>query len=108
MPERKPRNEGAGAFIGINNSRIDPNVLKHRFEERDARLANDDRNAAAKWLGDPPSARSALATREVDRAVSALISRLRWRRYLLHQPPVLYYLTLQRLGLYRNPFAARG
>jgi UDP-N-acetyl-D-mannosaminuronic acid transferase (WecB/TagA/CpsF family) len=31
--------------------------------------------------------------------------RLRWRRYLLHQPPVLYYLTLQRLGLYRNPFA---
>ena len=34
--------------------------------------------------------------------------RLRWRRYLLHQPPVLYYLALQWLGLYRNPFAARG
>ena len=34
--------------------------------------------------------------------------RQRWRRYLLHQPPVLYYLALQRLGLYRNPFAARG
>jgi N-acetylglucosaminyldiphosphoundecaprenol N-acetyl-beta-D-mannosaminyltransferase len=30
--------------------------------------------------------------------------RQRWRRYLMHQPPVLYYLTLQRLGLYRNPF----
>ena len=30
----------------------------------------------------------------------------RWRRYLVHQPPVLYYLTLQRLGLYRNPFAS--
>jgi N-acetylglucosaminyldiphosphoundecaprenol N-acetyl-beta-D-mannosaminyltransferase len=30
--------------------------------------------------------------------------RLRWRRYLLHQPPILYYLVLQRLGLYRNPF----
>jgi exopolysaccharide biosynthesis WecB/TagA/CpsF family protein len=28
----------------------------------------------------------------------------RWRRYLLHQPPVLWYLTLQRLGLYHNPF----
>ena len=28
--------------------------------------------------------------------------RLRWRRYLIHQPPVLYYLTLQRLGLYRE------
>jgi exopolysaccharide biosynthesis WecB/TagA/CpsF family protein len=33
--------------------------------------------------------------------------RARWRRYLVHQPPVLYYLALQRLGLYRNPFAAR-
>jgi N-acetylglucosaminyldiphosphoundecaprenol N-acetyl-beta-D-mannosaminyltransferase len=34
--------------------------------------------------------------------------RQRWHRYLVHQPPVLYYLALQRLGLYRNPFAARG
>ena len=32
---------------------------------------------------------------------------LRWRRYLLHQPPVLYYLALQRIGLYRNPFRRR-
>ena len=33
--------------------------------------------------------------------------RQRWRRYLLHQPPVLYHLARQRLGLYRDPFAAR-
>jgi exopolysaccharide biosynthesis WecB/TagA/CpsF family protein len=32
--------------------------------------------------------------------------RQRWRRYLVHQPPVLYHLLRQRLGLYRNPFAA--
>ncbi|MCI0659211.1 MAG: WecB/TagA/CpsF family glycosyltransferase, partial [Acidobacteria bacterium] len=30
--------------------------------------------------------------------------RQRWRRYLSHQPPVLYHLARQRLGLYRNPF----
>jgi exopolysaccharide biosynthesis WecB/TagA/CpsF family protein len=30
----------------------------------------------------------------------------RWHRYLVHQPPVLYHLTMQRLGLYRNPFEA--
>jgi N-acetylglucosaminyldiphosphoundecaprenol N-acetyl-beta-D-mannosaminyltransferase len=30
--------------------------------------------------------------------------RQRWRRYLLHQPPVLYHLARQRLGIYRNPF----
>ncbi len=32
--------------------------------------------------------------------------RQRWHRYLVHQPPVLYRLAQQRLGLYRNPFAA--
>jgi len=31
--------------------------------------------------------------------------RQRWRRYVVHQPPVLYELTKQRMGLYRNPFA---
>ena len=28
----------------------------------------------------------------------------RWHRYLVHQPPVLYHLARQRLGIYRNPF----
>lgn len=32
--------------------------------------------------------------------------RQRWHRYLVHQPPVLYHLARQRLGLYRNPFEA--
>jgi N-acetylglucosaminyldiphosphoundecaprenol N-acetyl-beta-D-mannosaminyltransferase len=31
--------------------------------------------------------------------------RQRWRRYLLHQPPFLYYFARQLLGCYRNPFA---
>jgi exopolysaccharide biosynthesis WecB/TagA/CpsF family protein len=30
--------------------------------------------------------------------------RQRWHRYMVHQPPVLYQLLLQRLGRYRNPF----
>ena len=33
--------------------------------------------------------------------------RQRWHRYLVHQPPVLYHLARQRLGLYRNPFEER-
>jgi N-acetylglucosaminyldiphosphoundecaprenol N-acetyl-beta-D-mannosaminyltransferase len=32
--------------------------------------------------------------------------RRRWRRYLVHQPPVLWQLARQRLGLYRDPFAS--
>ena len=31
--------------------------------------------------------------------------RLRWRRYFVHQPPFLYLLARQLLGLYRDPFA---
>ncbi len=31
--------------------------------------------------------------------------RQRWHRYLVHQPPVLWRLARQRLGLYRDPFA---
>ena len=31
--------------------------------------------------------------------------RQRWRRYFIHQPPVLYLLLKQKLGLYENPFA---
>jgi len=30
--------------------------------------------------------------------------RQRWRRYLLHEPPFLWAVFKQRLGLYRNPF----
>jgi exopolysaccharide biosynthesis WecB/TagA/CpsF family protein len=30
--------------------------------------------------------------------------RQRWRRYLIHQPPVLWYLAKQRLGMYKDPF----
>lgn len=28
----------------------------------------------------------------------------RWHRYIVHQPPVLWLLLKQKLGLYRNPF----
>jgi N-acetylglucosaminyldiphosphoundecaprenol N-acetyl-beta-D-mannosaminyltransferase len=33
--------------------------------------------------------------------------RRRWRRYLVHQPPVLFHLAQQALGRYRDPFADR-
>ena len=31
--------------------------------------------------------------------------RQRWRRYLVHQPPFLYLLARQLMGIYRDPFA---
>lgn len=32
----------------------------------------------------------------------------RWYRYLVHQPPVLWLLLKQKLGLYKNPFSTSG
>jgi N-acetylglucosaminyldiphosphoundecaprenol N-acetyl-beta-D-mannosaminyltransferase len=32
--------------------------------------------------------------------------RQRWRRYIVHQPPFLYLLARQMVGLYRNPFGS--
>jgi N-acetylglucosaminyldiphosphoundecaprenol N-acetyl-beta-D-mannosaminyltransferase len=32
--------------------------------------------------------------------------RRRWYRYLVHQPPVLFYLAQQALGVYADPFAS--
>ena len=32
--------------------------------------------------------------------------RQRWHRYIVHEPPVLYHLAKQRLGLYRDPHQA--
>ena len=34
--------------------------------------------------------------------------RQRWRRYFVHQPPFLYLLLKQKLGLYKNPFSEHG
>jgi exopolysaccharide biosynthesis WecB/TagA/CpsF family protein len=31
--------------------------------------------------------------------------RQRWHRYIVHQPPFLYLLARQMMGIYRNPFA---
>jgi len=33
--------------------------------------------------------------------------RARWYRYFVHQPPVLFQLARQKLGLYRNPFSGK-
>jgi exopolysaccharide biosynthesis WecB/TagA/CpsF family protein len=29
----------------------------------------------------------------------------RWHRYIVHEPPALYYLLAQKLGFYKNPFS---
>ncbi len=32
----------------------------------------------------------------------------RWHRYIIHEPPVLYYLLAQKMGFYQNPFTKKS
>jgi len=43
--------------------RISPDDVKFKMMERDRLAALDDRDATARWLGDPPPHQSALARR---------------------------------------------
>jgi hypothetical protein len=54
----------AAVLIGLGGqNRINPQVLRDRVREREAREQADNRSPAEVWLGDPPPERSALAQR---------------------------------------------
>jgi hypothetical protein len=50
----------AGKFIAVDR-RVGATEAKARLQERDARIAADDRTEVERFLGDPPRDRSALA-----------------------------------------------
>ena len=55
----------AAELIGLGGKHsINPQILKAREAERDARVAADTRTEAERLLGDPAVGRSALANRE--------------------------------------------
>jgi hypothetical protein len=51
----------AAALIEAGKNRPPPEDADARLRERDARLAADQRSPAERFLGDPPTGRSALA-----------------------------------------------
>jgi hypothetical protein len=62
--EQKPthRPSAAAMNIGLSGHRpVNPQVLRDRLREREAREQADNRSPAEVWLGDPPPWRSALA-----------------------------------------------
>ena len=76
----KPRKKGASEFIGLGGRHPDPDILRNRFAERDARIAADNRSAAEIFLGDPPASQSALTRRNVSGSIHDLIASLAKRR----------------------------
>jgi hypothetical protein len=49
-------------FIDASRWRVPAQDAAARLRERDERLRHDNRDEIARWLGDPPPGRSALAT----------------------------------------------
>jgi hypothetical protein len=56
----KPRKRGASAFVDASKDRPDPSVVRLRLQERDQRVAADNRSEAERLLCDPPRGQSAL------------------------------------------------
>ena len=57
------KNSLASQLIGLaGHPRVAADVLKARMQERDQRLATDNRSELEKFFGDPPANRSALTS----------------------------------------------
>jgi hypothetical protein len=63
-------------FLKIYEPRVSPDDVKSKMLERDRLAAMDDRDAAARWLGDPPKHRSALAMKKSQTPVVNAYARL--------------------------------
>jgi hypothetical protein len=60
--QRKRQPSAVSMMLGLGgHHRIDPDILRTRMQERDARTASDTRTEAQRWLGDPPPMQSAMA-----------------------------------------------
>jgi len=51
----------ASAILRLGTNWVPAEDARARLQEREARMAADNRTEAEKWLGDPPAHRSALA-----------------------------------------------
>ena len=64
MDSKKRRPSPASLMIGLGGRHsVNRDVLRTRLQEREQRAASDTRTEAERWLGDPPVAQSALASK---------------------------------------------
>ena len=93
-------------LVGLGSGRQEKFIVKNRdrFEHVKTFLPlGGTIDYEAKTLKRPPAWISNMGLEWLYRLV--IEPRRRWYRYLVHQPPVLYYLLAQKLGFYKNPFA---
>jgi N-acetylglucosaminyldiphosphoundecaprenol N-acetyl-beta-D-mannosaminyltransferase len=106
MVERINQSKASVLVVGLGAGRQEKFILRQRERLPGVKAflpLGGTIDYEARTLKRPPSWVTDVGLEWLYRLVSE--PKQRWRRYILHQPPVLYYLALQRLGLYQNPFA---
>jgi exopolysaccharide biosynthesis WecB/TagA/CpsF family protein len=91
--------------VGLGGGRQEKFILKYRHRMPGVRLylpLGGTIDYEAETLKRPPKWLTNVGLEWLYRLVRE--PRQRWQRYLVHQPPYLYLLLKDRLGLYRNPF----
>jgi exopolysaccharide biosynthesis WecB/TagA/CpsF family protein len=93
-------------LVGLGGGRQEKFLVKHRHKFIHAKVflpLGGTIDYEAEVLKRPPKWMTTCGLEWLYRLI--LEPKQRWHRYIVHQPPVIYYLLRQRLGLYRNPFA---
>jgi N-acetylglucosaminyldiphosphoundecaprenol N-acetyl-beta-D-mannosaminyltransferase len=96
-------------MIGLGGGRQEKFIVRHRGRFKYVRTflpLGGTIDYEAGTLERPPSWITDIGLEWLYRVLKE--PRQRWRRYLIHQPPAIYYLLRQRLGIYRNPFPYRS
>ena len=61
MDSKKRKLSPAAMVLNLGGVHPNPDILRNRFADRDARIAADTRTEIEKMMGDPPMSQSALA-----------------------------------------------
>jgi N-acetylglucosaminyldiphosphoundecaprenol N-acetyl-beta-D-mannosaminyltransferase len=105
MIERINQSGATVLLVGLGGARQEKFLIKYRdrFEHVKTFLPlGGTIDYEAETLKRPPGWVTGLGLEWLYRLLTE--PRQRWHRYLVHQPPVLFLLLKQRLGLYKDPF----
>lgn len=93
-------------LVGLGGARQEKFIVKYRDRFKHVRTflpLGGTIDYEAETLKRPPAWLTGLGLEWLYRLLTE--PKQRWHRYLVHQPPVLFLLMAQKLGLYKNPFS---
>lgn len=109
MIERINESKASALLVGLGGGRQEKFMVRHRHRMPSVRTflpLGGTIDYEAGTLARPPAWVTNAGLEWLYRVLRE--PRQRWRRYFVHQPPVLWLLAKQRIGVYRDPFRANA